>query len=132
MKKILLICCLFIGLTTVVRAQSNHPASTDPAQKAKALQKQLKLTDDQTVKVTAIYEESSQKFDKIKTKEHGDTNKMLADIGPLRTETIGKIKGVLTPNQAVQYDALVKQLFSNHQPLITTKGIKKGGFSRGH
>jgi hypothetical protein len=100
---------LFIGLTTIVCAQAAHPASTDPAQKAKALQKQLKLSDDQTVKVTAIYEESSQKFDKIKTKEHGDTNKMMADIGPLRTETIAKIKGVLTPNQAVEYDKLVKQ-----------------------
>ena len=108
MKKLLLICCLFIGLTTASRAQAPK-AATDPVEKAKGLQKQLNLSDKQTEKVSAIYKESVEKFDKIKAKENGNTNKMLADVAPLRVATIKKIKGVLTPAQAVKYDKLVKE-----------------------
>ena len=121
MKKFLLICCLFIGLTTVGRAQANHPTA-DPVEKAKSLQKELKLSDKQTDKVAAIYQESSQKFAKIKAKEHGDTNKMLVDIGPLRTATIKKIKNVLTPSQAVKYEKLVRE---------TKNSSLNGGWSDG-
>ena len=108
MKKLLLICCLFIGITTASRAQAPK-VGTDPVEKAKGLQKQLNLSDKQTEKVSAIYKESVEKFDKIKVKEHGNTNKMLADVAPLRVATIKKIKGVLTPVQAVKYDKLVKE-----------------------
>jgi len=108
MKKILLICGLLIGLTSVNYAQTNKPGTTDPTEEAKLLQKQLKLSDAQTAKIATIYQESAQKFDKIKQKENGNTNKMLVEIRPLRTATIKKIKNVLTPHQAVKYDKLVK------------------------
>jgi protein CpxP len=104
MKKILLICCLFIGLTAAANAQT-----ADPMEKAKGLQKQLNLTDKQTEKVGVIYKESSEKFDKIKAEDHGNTNKMMVSVGPLRTATIKKIKAVLTPTQTVKYDRLVKE-----------------------
>jgi protein CpxP len=107
MKKLFLISCVFIGLTTAAFAQTKT-APTDPVQKAKGLQKELKLSAEQTTKVEAIYKESAQKFDNIKVKEHGDTNKMLVDVGPLRKATIKKIKAVLTPGQAAKYDTLVK------------------------
>jgi Spy/CpxP family protein refolding chaperone len=107
MKKILLICCLFIGISSAAIAQ--RPATTtDPEQKAKGLQKELKLTDDQTTKIAAVYKESSEKFDKIKKDAGGNTNKMLVAMRPLRTETIKKIKAELTPTQKVKYDKLVK------------------------
>ena len=108
MKKLLLICCLFIGITTASRAQAPK-VGADPVEKAKGLQKQLNLSDKQTEKVSAIYKESVEKFDKIKVKEHGNTNKMLADVAPLRVATIKKIKGVLTPAQVVKYDKLIKE-----------------------
>ena len=120
MKKILLICCLLAGLTSAGLAQ-NHPGVTDPAEKAKSLQKELKLTDHQTSKITSIYVESSQKFDKIKAEEHGNTDKMLVAIRPLRASTIKKIKNVLTPSQAVKYDRMVKD----------TKGGGGNGWSDG-
>jgi protein CpxP len=107
MKKLFLICCMFIGLTTAGFAQTKAP--TDPEQKAKGLQKELKLSEEQTAKVAAIYKESAQKFDKIKTADNSNTNKMLVDVGPLRKATIKKIKGVLTASQAAKYDALLKQ-----------------------
>jgi periplasmic protein CpxP/Spy len=109
MKRILLICCLFIGSIAAGHAQTNHAPSADPVEKAKGLQKQLKLSNKQTEKIGAIYKESSEKFDKIRVKENGNTNKMMADVGPLRAITIKKIKAVLTPSQTVKYDKLIKQ-----------------------
>src|ERR1700748_2165322 len=100
MKKLLLLCCLFIGLTTANHAQDKH-TTTDPVEKAKSLQKELKLTDRQTTKIAAIYKESSEKFEKIKTQEHGNTNKIVVAIRPLRAETVKKIKAVLTPAEGV-------------------------------
>jgi protein CpxP len=106
MKKILLICCLFIGLTSATFAQT-HLTGANAEEKAKGLQKELKLTDGQTTKIAAIYKESAEKFDKIKEKEHGNTNKMTEAVRPLRTATVKKIKGVLTPHQAAKYDKLI-------------------------
>jgi protein CpxP len=112
MKKLFLMCCLFLGIATAGRAQSAS-MSGGPADKAKALQKQLKLSTDQTTKVSAIYEESAKKFDKIKADEHGNTDKMIVAIAPLRTATIKKIKGVLTRSQSAKYDELLKEKDSN-------------------
>ena len=108
MRKLILICSLFVGLVVKANAQTAPATTTDPAEKAKGLQKQLKLSDAQTTKVAAIYKESSEKFEKIKVAEKGNTNKMTTAIAPLRTATIKKIKAILTPKQAVQYDKLIK------------------------
>ena len=121
MKKLILICSLFLGITAIAHAQAQK-VGTDPVEKAKGLQKQLNLTDKQTEKVTVIYKESVEKFDQIKVKEHGNTNKMLADVAPLRTATIKKIKAVLTPAQAVKYDKLIKE---------SKSGSLNGGWSDG-
>jgi hypothetical protein len=106
MKKLLLLCFLFLGITTVSNAQMH--AASKPEEKAMELQKKLKLTDPQCKKIAAIYTASSAKFDKIKADNKGDNTKMLVAIEPLRTSTIKQIKGVLTPAQGVKYDALVK------------------------
>jgi len=110
MKKILLAWCLIVGSIAASHSQTSHPApASDPAGKAKGLQKQLKLTDSQTSKVAVIYQESAQKFEKIKTQDHGNTDKMITDIRPLRVSTIKKIRALLTPVQALSYDKLVKE-----------------------
>ena len=121
MRKILTMCCLFFGLTIAANAQANHPGITDPVEKAKALQKQLRLSDDQTSKIAVIYQDSEQKFDKIKAADNGNTNKMMNDIGPLRTATIRKVKSVLNHTQTVKYDELIKQ----------TKGSSGNGWTDG-
>lgn len=106
MKKTLLMCFLLVGSMAIARAQTNH---TDPVEKARGLQKQLRLTDRQTEKITAIYRESAEKFARIRDKEHGNTNKMLEHVRPLRIATIRKIKEVLTSRQIVKYDELLKE-----------------------
>ena len=106
MKKNMLVTLLLIIAASCGFAQT-HPVS-EPAEKAKGLQKELKLTNHQTAEVTAVYEESARKFDKIKAEEHGNSDKMLVALKPLRAATIKKIKAVLTRSQAVKYDAMVK------------------------
>ncbi|HZY38656.1 MAG TPA: hypothetical protein VFE53_18480 [Mucilaginibacter sp.] len=109
MKKLLLVCCLSIGLATASFAQPTSAPPSDPQQRAKGLQKELKLSDDQTSKIAAIYQDSSEKFDQIKKKEHGDTNKMLVDVAPLRKATVAKIKALLTTKQAEKYNTLISE-----------------------
>jgi protein CpxP len=120
MKKLILACCLFLGLATASFGQTVTPPS-DPQQRAKALQKELKLSDDQTSKIAAIYQDSAQKFDVIKKKEHGDTNKMLGDVAPLRKETVAKIKALLNSRQAEKYNTLISE----------NKSSLQGGWSGG-
>ena len=76
---------------------------------SQGLQKQLTLTDDQTTKVAAIYKESAESFEKIKMAAHGNSGNLTKSSLSLRTATIKKIKGVLTPKQASKFDVMVKQ-----------------------
>ncbi|MET3978592.1 Spy/CpxP family protein refolding chaperone [Mucilaginibacter sp. UYP25] len=107
MKKLMLIICMFFGLTVAANAQTKV-STADPVVKAKELQGKLKLTDAQTTKIAAIYQESAQKFEKIKAEQKGNNDKMLVAIRPLRATTIQKIKAVLTPAQKVNYEKMVK------------------------
>ena len=106
MKKISLICCLLIGFTGVGYAAVSH-SPAEPGAKAKGLQHVLKLADEQTTKIASIYKESAEKCEKIKKAEHGNSDKVAKAIRPLRAATIKKIEGLLTPNQAANFEVLV-------------------------
>ncbi len=108
MKKILLVCCLLMGFTAVSRAGTVGRTDSDPREKAKGLQKELRLSDRQTARVADIYQESERKFEKIKKEENGNTDKMMEKIRPLRMATVRKIKAVLTRRQAIKYNELLK------------------------
>lgn len=106
MKKLLM---YFLLIATVASgySQSKNQPLPDPVKKAKGLQKELKLTDAQTDKIAAIYQESAKKFEKIRAEQNGNSDKMLPALRPLRVATIKKIKAVLTAEQALKYDKLV-------------------------
>jgi protein CpxP len=106
MKRIMLMCCLFLGVSIAASAQS-RPGTTDPVEKAKELQQQLKLTDKQTAQIAAIYTDSAEKFDKIKTEQKGNNDKMLVAIRPLRAATVKKLKQCLTTAQVAKYEKMV-------------------------
>ena len=108
MKKFLLICCFLIGITAVSRAQGGGQRRT-PEEQAKQLQTQLKLTDDQTTKITAIFQVQATKRDSIRTAANGDRQAMMQAMMPLMQDTNGKIKAVLTPDQATAYDKIVQE-----------------------
>jgi periplasmic protein CpxP/Spy len=73
------------------------------------LQKQLKLTDEQTTKIAVIYKEADERCEKIKEDMQGNHDKMVIPLRPLRAATIKKIEGVLTPAQTVKFQAMLKQ-----------------------
>ena len=108
MKNLGLICCLLIGFTAANYAHVTHQAVAE-TDRAKGLQKELKLTDEQTAKIASIYKSSAEQCEKIKKAAHGNSNKMSNWIRPLRAATIKKVRSVLTPDQAAKYDVLVKQ-----------------------
>jgi hypothetical protein len=86
-----------------------YPSDISPAEKAKALQRQLHLSNEQAAKVTTIYQESSQKLDGIKASESGNAAREKKSINALRASTLQTIRSVLTADQAVKYDVLVKK-----------------------
>lgn len=107
MKKLIVCLCFMMGIISLSLAQSKTTANT-ATEKAKELQGKLQLTKSQTNKVAAIYENSAAQFQKIKTAEHGDNNKMAVKLAPVRREAIKKIKAVLTPSQNAKFDKMIK------------------------
>ena len=107
MKKFLLMCCFLIGITAVSRAQGGGMRRS-PEDRAKDLQTQLKLNDDQTTKITAIYKAQATKMDSVRTAANGDRQAMRSAMMPLMKDTNDKIKAILTPDQATGYDKIMQ------------------------
>ena len=105
MRKILLTCCLLLGIATLSRAQGGGQRMT-PEDRAKNLQTQLKLTDDQTAKIVVIYKAQAVKRDSIRTAANGDRDAMRTAMMPLMQSTNAQIKALLTPDQATAYDKM--------------------------
>ena len=108
MKKLMLLCYLLIGSAVASFAQSTVKSGA-PVEKAKELKTKLDLTDAQTMKISAIYKESAQKFEAIKKKEKGDNVKMTKALKPVKANTINRIKAQLTKTQAGKFDEMLKQ-----------------------
>ena len=107
MKKILLMCCFLMGIAAASHAQGGNRRS--PEEMAKGLQTQLKLTDDQTTKITAIYKDQATKMDSVRTAANGDRDAMRSVRMPIMKATNDKVKAILTPEQATAYDAWMKE-----------------------
>ena len=103
MKKLLLMLCLVAGITTLSKAQGQRRT---PEEQAKNLQTQLKLTDDQTTKITSIMQMQSTKMDSIRTAANGDRDAMRSGMMTVMQAMTPKIKAVLTPEQATAYDKM--------------------------
>jgi Spy/CpxP family protein refolding chaperone len=79
------------------------------ADRAKQMQTQLKLTDDQTAKITAILQTQQTKMDSVRTAANGDRDAMRAGMMPIRTATTTQIKALLTPDQATAYQKMLDE-----------------------
>ncbi len=100
MKKLLLLCCILLGITAVSRAQGGGGRpQMSPADQAARLKTSLALTDDQTAKITAIYTAQAKSMDSLRT-----AGADRAAMQPLRAATTAKVKAVLTPDQAAEFD----------------------------
>jgi protein CpxP len=101
-----LMCCILVGFTAASHAQGMNRT---PEARAKALQTQLSLTDDQTAKITAIYTAQAPKMDSLRTAANGDRDAMMKGMLPLMMATNDKIKAVLTADQAAAFDKMMKE-----------------------
>jgi Spy/CpxP family protein refolding chaperone len=103
MKKFLLMCCFVIGITAVSRAQGGGQRMS-PTDRAKQMQTQLKLTDDQTTKITAIYTAQATKIDSLRN-AGGDRSA----FRPIMEATNEKVKAILTPDQAAAFQKMIDE-----------------------
>lgn len=101
MKKVLLMLCFIAGITSLSKAQGGGQRRS-PEEQAKNLQTQLKLTDDQTAKITSIMQMQSTKMDSVRN-AGGDRQAMM----PIRQAMAAKVKAILTPDQATAYDKML-------------------------
>ena len=114
MKKILLLCCFLLGITAISRAQGGGMRMS-AEDRAKQLQTQLKLTDDQTAKVVAIFKTQATKRDSIRTAANGDRDAMMQAMMPLMKDTNDKIKAVLTNEQVAAYEKILQERMQRMQ-----------------
>jgi protein CpxP len=103
MKKLLLLCCIMLGITAVSRAQGGGRPQMSPVDQAAALKTSLALTDDQTAKITVIYTAQAKSRDSLMTAANGDMQSVRPAMTAIRTATTTKIKAVLTPDQATAW-----------------------------
>ena len=100
MKKLLLVCLLAVGASTMSFAQG--PPQRTPAEQLERLKTQITgITDAQGTKILAIYAAQTKSRDSIMA-AGGDFSAM----APLRTKANASIKAVLTADQQKAFDAL--------------------------
>jgi protein CpxP len=111
MKKLLMVCCLLVSVVSLSKAQGGGQGrgpQMSAADRAKQMQTQLKLTDDQTAKITAIYTEQTAKRDSI-TKAGGDRQAMR----PLMQAANEKVQKVLTDDQKAAWKKIMEERMKN-------------------
>ncbi len=105
MRKIVLVCLFVIGISVVSFAQGGGQKT--PAERSAALKTSLALNDDQTNRITAIYTAQGKSMDSLKKLDNGDMGTMMKKMMPVIMATNDKIKAVLTPDQAAEFQIQV-------------------------
>jgi Spy/CpxP family protein refolding chaperone len=117
MKKLLLMCCVLMGISAISFAQNNRPNQNNrgmrtPTEQANQLKESLKLNDEQSAKIKTIYEGQSKSMDSLRTALAGDRSGMREKMMPIITTTTDKIKAVLTPEQATAFQKQLDERMS--------------------
>lgn len=115
MKKIFLMCSMLIGMAIAAHAQGGGRMRMSPADRAKQMQTQLKLTDDQTAKITAIYQAQAARMDSLRTASNGDRDAMRQAMRPMMQETQDKVNAVLNPDQQAAWKKYMDDMRAQRQ-----------------
>ena len=105
---------LLIGGTVCAQNQGGQQRTPEERAKmqAEAVKTALTLTDDQTAKVTAILLGVRKQMDSLRTaNQGGDMSAMMSAMKPINDARDAKIKAILTPEQATQFEAKKAELF---------------------
>lgn len=101
-----MLCCFVLGISAVSFAQGGGRQRMTPEEQAKGLQTQLKLTDDQTSKITAIYQTQAKSMDSLRTASNGDRQAMMSAYRPIMEANNAKVKALLTAEQKEAFDKM--------------------------
>jgi len=102
---LMLVLGIAILFSTLVQAQSQRMRVED---RVKMLKEKLKLSDEQSVKVTNILEDQREEITNATNENRGDRDAMRTAMAELMKTTNSKIKAVLTDDQATQYDKIIE------------------------
>ena len=78
----------------------------DPAARAAHVQQELGLTDDVTAKIKDIYTEGTSKRQALRGDSSLSQDDMRSKMMAIRQDESTRVKALLTPDQAVKYDAM--------------------------
>ena|ERR1700761_5654217 len=95
MRRLILAFVILVSVSFTAFAQNS-----DPATKAAGLKASLNLNDDQTAKVTAIYQNESTRMDSLRKGDKGDMGAMMKKMFPIIMSSNDKIMAILNPDQA--------------------------------
>ena len=114
MKKLLLVCLLAIGASTMSFAQGGPPGGGRGGRTPEAQLERVKtgvtgITADQSTKIMAIYTATAKKTDSIRTAAGDDMQSAFPKMTAERTAADVKVKALLTADQQKQFDALPPQ-----------------------
>ena len=101
---------LVLGITilfsALVQAQPQRMSVED---RVKILKDSLKLSDEQSSKITKILEDQREEMTTAMTENQGDREAMRSVMQGLMKKTDDKIKTILNKNQAKKYDKMVQE-----------------------
>jgi Spy/CpxP family protein refolding chaperone len=100
--------CVLIFQTTVF-AQPRMPAPPSPAERAEQLKKELNLTDAQTAKMKAIFQDQEKGMQKLFESADGDPMAMRETFMKAEREVEKKITALLNDEQRKKFAELQKQ-----------------------
>ena len=110
MKKLLLVCLLAIGASTMSFAQGGPPGGGrggTPEQRLERLKGAVTgISADQETKIKVIYAAQAKSQDSLMAAAGDDRQAAFAKLQPIRTANDAKIKALLTADQQKQFDAM--------------------------
>ena len=103
-------CCFVIGISAVSRAQGGGGGRMSPEDRVAQMKTNLKLTDDQSTKILAIYKASAAKRDSVRN-AGGDREAMR----PIMMEANTKVQAILTDDQKAAYKKMMEDMRAKMQ-----------------
>ncbi len=101
---------LSVGFTILFAAFAQaQPMRMSTEERVKILKDSLKLNDEQSAKIKKILDGQSEEMASVFEKYSDNRDSMRTAMQDIMQKTDKKIKSILTKDQAVKYDAIVKE-----------------------
>ena len=110
LKQMCIALILMIGVTMAMSTTvQTQPKSISVEEQINILKKKLKLNAAQTSKITVIIEDQREEMITTKNELRGDQEALRSALQAIMRKTNNQIKAVLTEEQKVKYDELLKE-----------------------